>query len=258
MQTLIAIAWATCGPMPVDPVDDFGAPISLPWDYSAFPPLPAAPVAVPEGLAKTTAEESFDVLSRQHLAKLGLTLPVTTAAGTLAFNTQEQGVLAPPDAAVFRTIGAFPTVDRVSGRVGIRWQDERKDQLDASLGTRYDVIQARPGANDVAVSLKTMLPEPLLSWYVQGEASADSQQTEQVTLSLGSSWDLSNGSRVTSSLSMSKRDNRKRARQQSGSTVLNWATEWKRDDRLGIGIRINYYLDARDMDAMMFLEVKGR
>ena len=107
------------------------------------------------------------------------------------------------------------------------------------------------------MSLKAMLPEPFEPWYVQGEASADSQQAEEAALSLGASRHLSNGSQLTTSIGVTHRDYRTRARQKIGSDVLNVNVQWKLSERLGIGMTLRYYLDAGDVDALLSLEIKS-
>jgi hypothetical protein len=230
----------------------FGKPLR--GDSPDFPFSVTAP-ADPIPFTRTF-HESFDVFSHQRVARFAVAVPWRVNAGTLTFSAQGQGVEAPPGASGYAAFDPFTTVDQGTAHASIQWRDQREDELQASVGRRYDLVQASQGVEDAAISLKAMLPAPFLAWYVQGSARADSERSEQVALSLGALRDMGGGSQVRSSVAVTRREYARRSRQKMRNNVLNWAIRWDWNIYLGLSISVNYYLDVHDIEALMSFEVK--
>ena len=82
--------------------------------------------------------------SRQDLLKLSLGIPVvTTTQGTFSVNMEGQGRVIPQDPWLYPPGDHFATIDQGSVRMGVQWQDQRKDELKASWSSRYDFSQAK-------------------------------------------------------------------------------------------------------------------
>jgi hypothetical protein len=246
-----ALRW---DPAPDDPDLLDRRPFHLWWDT-----LPGTPFRGDLQTDRPTAtfEDSTDLRARQHMTKLGIGMPLTRAMGTLSVDMQVHGGAALPDPWDVRHDSLMP-FERGSARVGIRWQDRRRDELEASIGSRYNVAAAREGPDDVAVSIKAMLPGPLKSWYVQGKASADSEHAQQAGLFLGMAQAVGSGSRLTSSIGLTRREYRTRLEQYHTSTIMNWTIQWSWNDRLSFGTTVSYYPDLREMESLMSLELKSR
>jgi hypothetical protein len=152
------------------------------------------------------------------------------------------------------TVGAFSRQEQA----GVLWRDPGAHQFSTSVGSRWDVVHATQALEEVNVAARTPLPEPFREWYLKSETRADFTGCGQTALSLGTPHNADNGSRFTWSIGVTQREVRKRSRQLIGSTVLNWAGQWQWNERLGIGVRVNYYLDVHHIDALLSLEAKSR
>lgn len=226
------------------------------WNDGAVPdPDFAAPAERPAVISTLT--ESFDAVSHQELLKLGFGFPLNLPTGILSFNLEGQGRVDPPDPWLFLTNAQFAAIDQGLVHFQVQWQDGRRDEFTTTLGSQYDFLRANHFRGDLAFCLKAMLPEPFHPWYLQSEFRADSARSEQAALSLGASWHRSNGSQVTSRFGLSNRESRTRSRHKRTSDTLNWATQWKLHQRLGVAITLTYSLDVHDVEAMMSLELKS-
>lgn len=130
--------------------------------------------------------------------------------------------------------------------------------LDASIENREDTVHANRNVQDVAVSMKVLLPENLHAWYIKLDAGADTESSEQLGLSVGGTHDLAGGSHIEYSIGVARSETRERSRQHLEANLLNGTLQWKWNERLGIGIRFNYNADVHSIDALMSLDLLSR
>lgn len=130
--------------------------------------------------------------------------------------------------------------------------------VSASVGDSEDLlVQAHRAVQDVAVSAKVMLPEVLHAWYLKADACANTEPSEQAGLSVGTVLDLNNGTQLAFSLGMARQQAPRRPHKRAGSNVVKGDLQWTWSERVGLGIRLNYYPDLGGMDALMSLRVQS-
>jgi hypothetical protein len=213
---------------------------------------------VPEGLVETPRQWSFSS-AQQDLVSVRMPLTATDGPlGNLLLTVHGQGHIVSSYPAVLPTFEPWAPLDRGTMRVGLRWHDRFKDEVEGSVGARANFLTDYV-MEDAAVSWKVLLPEPLIRWYLLGTARADTERSEQMGFSVGSAWDFDTcGSRLVSSLGVIRQDVHRRSREQLGNNVVNWTAQWRWSDRLKLGIGANYYIDVRETDALVTLEVRSR
>lgn len=198
---------------------------------------------------------SFDEVSRRFLLRQLFTVPVAVETGTLSLNLQvEERTISQ---ALWTPVAddRLTSIDRVSLRLAAKWEDCGKAEIEGSVSWRYDFTHGGQSVESVALSLKSMLPEVWLPWYLQGELCADSTRADQEALSLTAAYHDGDVARILTSLGVTRRDYSKGARQRQGSFILNTDCQWRYDYHLSVGIIFRYYLDEHSVESILYFQL---
>ena len=204
---------------------------------------------------RLTHVESFDVFSRRFLARHLFAIPITMEAGTLSLKLNVEERTISPEIWTPVAASSLTTIDQGSVRIAAHWEDRNQDEIEPSVGWWYDFTNGGQPVACVAISLKSTLPEVWLPWYVQGEIRADSTQANQEAVSITAAYYDGVGAPLHTSLGVTRRDFKKGARQRRGSFILNADCQWRLDDRLAVGITFKYYLDAHNVETLLYLQL---
>jgi hypothetical protein len=199
---------------------------------------------------EVTVAESIGVFSGSYMIQSAATLPVFEAAN-LFVEGQAPRMLPAPQPLPSQFTNQCAAMDRGFVTVGARWLPPGKNSLQASASFQFDASRDKHPVERVNLHVKSILSELFFPLFLDGDLQAQSDRSDRERISLIAGG---NGSTMTANVGLTRQatPNRRRPARHG----LDWGIRFAFYDGLYAGARMNYDLNAHNLQTFLYLEIQ--